>query len=154
MGSILGLGRSPGGGHGKPLQYSCLENPMDRGAWQAIVHRVTKSRTQLRDWAHTHTPTTLITQNYKSTRLQFLKMWNYWALFRYWVLFGTGDSALAKAGWASAERRFSCVQRPLCSLSLWITLLRPQALHSRIWATSLWLKLFRKAPLHRNTSTC
>ena len=44
-GSILGLGRSPGGGHGNPLQYSCLENPTDRGAWQAIVHRVTKSQT-------------------------------------------------------------------------------------------------------------
>ena len=37
--------RSPGGGHGNPLQYSCLENPMDRGAWRAIVHRVTKSQT-------------------------------------------------------------------------------------------------------------
>ena len=41
MGSIPGLGRSPGGGHGNLLQYSCLENPMDRGAWQAIVHGVT-----------------------------------------------------------------------------------------------------------------
>ena len=38
LGSILGLGRSPGGGHGNPLQYSCLENPMDRGTWQAVVH--------------------------------------------------------------------------------------------------------------------
>ena len=44
-GLISGLGRSPGGGHSHPLQYSCLENPMDRGAWQAQVHRVTKSRT-------------------------------------------------------------------------------------------------------------
>ena len=42
--SIPGSGRSPGGGHGNPLQYSCLENPMDRGAWQATVHRVAKSR--------------------------------------------------------------------------------------------------------------
>ena len=42
LGSILGLGRSPGGGHGNPLQYSCLENPMDRGARQATVHRVTR----------------------------------------------------------------------------------------------------------------
>ena len=42
MGSIPGLGRSPGEGNGNPLQYSCLENPMDRGAWQAIIHRVTK----------------------------------------------------------------------------------------------------------------
>ena len=39
---IHGLGRSPGGGNGNTLQYSCLENPMDRGAWQAIVHGVTK----------------------------------------------------------------------------------------------------------------
>ena len=43
MGSIPELGRSPGGGHGNPLQYSFLENPMDRGAWRAIVHRVTES---------------------------------------------------------------------------------------------------------------
>ena len=45
MGSISGLGRFLGGGHGNPLQYSCLENPMDRGAWRATVHGVTKSRT-------------------------------------------------------------------------------------------------------------
>ena len=44
-GSIPGSERSPEGGHGNPLQYSCLENPMDRGAWQATVHRVTKSGT-------------------------------------------------------------------------------------------------------------
>ena len=44
---IPGLGRCPGGGHGNPLQYSCLENPMDRGAWQATVRRVTESWTQL-----------------------------------------------------------------------------------------------------------
>ena len=43
VGSIPGLGRSPGGGHGNPLQYSCPENPMDRGAWRAIVHRVAES---------------------------------------------------------------------------------------------------------------
>ena len=42
MGLIPRLGRSPGGGHGNPLQYSSLEGPMDRGAWSAIVHRVTK----------------------------------------------------------------------------------------------------------------
>ena len=44
-GSIPGLGRSPGGGHGNSLQYSCLENPMDRGAWRATIHQVSKSRT-------------------------------------------------------------------------------------------------------------
>ena len=45
MGLIPGLGRSPGGGHGNPLQYSCLENPMNRGAWWAIVRRVAHSQT-------------------------------------------------------------------------------------------------------------
>ena len=48
VGSIHGSGRSPGGGHGNPLQYWCLENPMDGGAWEATVHRVTKSRTRLK----------------------------------------------------------------------------------------------------------
>ena len=48
-GLIPGSGRSPGGGHGNPLQYSCLENPMDGEAWWATVHEVTKSRTRLRD---------------------------------------------------------------------------------------------------------
>ena len=43
VGSIPGSGGSPGGGHGNPLQYSCLGNPMDRGAWQSVVHSVTKS---------------------------------------------------------------------------------------------------------------
>ena len=46
-GSIPGLGRSSGEGNDNPLQYACLENPKDRGAWQAIVHRVANSRTQL-----------------------------------------------------------------------------------------------------------
>ena len=46
-GSIPGLGRPPGGGHGNPLQYSCPENPMDRGAWQVTVHGVTESQTGL-----------------------------------------------------------------------------------------------------------
>ena len=47
-GSIPGLGSSPGGGNGNPLQYSPLENPMDRGAWQATVHGVEKSQTRLK----------------------------------------------------------------------------------------------------------
>ena len=46
--SVLGSGRSPGGGHGNPLQYSCLENPMDRGAWWSRVHGVIKSWTHLK----------------------------------------------------------------------------------------------------------
>ena len=51
---IPGLGRSPGGEHGKPLQYSCLENPMDKGVWWATVHRVAQSWTQLK-WLSMHT---------------------------------------------------------------------------------------------------
>ena len=48
LGSIPRLGRSPGEGNSNPLRYSCLENPMDRGDWQAIVHGVTQSWTQLK----------------------------------------------------------------------------------------------------------
>ena len=55
LGSIPGLGRSPGEGKGNPLQYSCLENPMDRGAWWATVHGVAKSRTRLSDFTSTFT---------------------------------------------------------------------------------------------------
>ena len=47
VGSIPGSGRSPGGGNGYPFQYSCLENPVERGAWWATVHRVAKSWTRL-----------------------------------------------------------------------------------------------------------
>ena len=57
--SIPGLGRSPGEGNGNPLQNSCLKNPIGRGAWQATVHEVTKSRTQLRDFTSLHLNTHL-----------------------------------------------------------------------------------------------
>ena len=49
VGLIPELGRSPGEGNSNPLEYSCLENPVDRGTWRATVHEVTKSRTQLSD---------------------------------------------------------------------------------------------------------
>ena len=52
-GFIPGSGRSPGEVNGNPLQYSCLENPMDREAWRVAVHGVTESRTRLKDLAHT-----------------------------------------------------------------------------------------------------
>ena len=58
VGSISGLGRSPGGGSGNPLQYSCLENPMARGAWWATVHMVEKNQTKLKQ---------LSTQIYKAS---------------------------------------------------------------------------------------
>ena len=58
-GSICRLGRSPEGGHGNPLRNSFLENPMDRGAWQAVIHSVTQSRTGLKRLSthrHRHSP--------------------------------------------------------------------------------------------------
>ena len=55
-GSIPGWGRSPGGGHGSLLRYPSLENPMDRGAWRATVHGVTKSRTRLSEHTHKYIP--------------------------------------------------------------------------------------------------
>ena len=61
------LGRSPGGGHGNPLQYSCLENPMTRGAWWAAVHSVTNSLTglmQISTHTHTHTHTHTLTHTH------------------------------------------------------------------------------------------
>ena len=54
LGLIPQSGRSPGEGNGNPLQYSCLENPMDRGAWRATVHGVAKSRTRLSDFTSLH----------------------------------------------------------------------------------------------------
>ena len=51
--SIPGLGRPPGEGNGNPLQYSCLENPMDGGAWEATVHGVAKNQTRLNDFTFT-----------------------------------------------------------------------------------------------------
>ena len=58
VGSIPGLGRSPRERHGNPLQYSCLENPMDRGAWWLIVHKAQRVRYAWNSWAymHAHTP--------------------------------------------------------------------------------------------------
>ena len=55
MGSVPGSGRSSGREHSNPLLYSCLENPMDRGAWQAMVHRFAQSQTRLKQ-INTHTP--------------------------------------------------------------------------------------------------
>jgi len=73
MGSVSRLGRLPGGENGNPLQYSCLENPMDRGAWWATVHGIKKSQTKLSNGTctHTHTHTHTHTINYYSASVQF-----------------------------------------------------------------------------------
>ena len=68
MVSIPGSERSPGWGNGNPLQYSCLENFMDRGDWQATVHRVAKSRTQLKQLSTQHTTYITLYSNYKSIK--------------------------------------------------------------------------------------
>ena len=65
LGSIPGSERSPGEGNGNPLQYSCLENPMDRGSWWAAVHGITKSRTRLSDFTFTFFWASLLAQRLK-----------------------------------------------------------------------------------------
>ena len=80
---IPGLGRSPGGGHGKSLQYSCLENPMDRGAWWPTIHRVTKSQTQLK-WLSTHS--TVIKSPFASASLRGLPFYVNYLLLLLWRL--------------------------------------------------------------------
>ena len=72
-GSIPGLGRSPGREHGNPLQYSCLENPVDRGAWWATVHSVAQSQTQLKQLS-THAIWAVCVSSSCSTWLPILGM--------------------------------------------------------------------------------
>ena len=72
--SIPGSGRSPGGAHGNPLQYCCLENPMDRGAWQVTVHRVAKSWLLLK-WLSRHKS---ISDSPKCSCCKTKNDWNVW----------------------------------------------------------------------------
>ena len=74
-GSIPGLGRSSGKGNGNPLQNYCLENPMDRGAWQATVHGVTKSRTRLSDVTNTNTKSQILLSGSKYSISTPLSSW-------------------------------------------------------------------------------
>ena len=76
LGSIPGSGRSPGEGISNPLQCSCLENPMDGGAWWATVHGAAKSRTRLSDFISLH-----------FTSLTSLSVFNMYALFQIWEIF-------------------------------------------------------------------
>ena len=89
---IHGLRRSPGGGHGNPLQYSCLENPSDRGAWQAIMPRVAKSWTPLKQFS-THVQSVCLIYWYLNIDLVLIPELNltwsqYIILFKYsWIIF-------------------------------------------------------------------
>ena len=76
-GSIPGSGRSPEGGNGNPLQFSCLENVMDKGAWQATVHRVTQSQTQLK-WLRHLTPVLLPGKSHGRRSLVGCRPWGRW----------------------------------------------------------------------------
>ena len=73
LGSIPGLGRSPGEGNDNPLQYPCLGNPMDQGAWWATVHGVSKSQTRLSYFTSLHFTSESFTK--KELLLNFLKLW-------------------------------------------------------------------------------
>ena len=70
------LGRSPGGGHGNPFQYSCLENPMDRGAWRSVVHRV-KSQIQLKQLSMHESNLLIIYSPLCIRHFFFLTHWNF-----------------------------------------------------------------------------
>ena len=87
LGSIPELGRTLGEGNGNPLQYSCLENPMDRGAWWATVHGVAKSQTQLRDFTFTFKETKdLYIENYKTLMKEIKEDTNRWINIPYsWI---------------------------------------------------------------------
>ena len=85
---IPGSGRSLGGGHGNLLQYSCLENPMGRGAWWATVHRVARSQTrlkQLHTHTHTHTRTHTRTHTHLTQHSNSLKERVQWARTKKWL---------------------------------------------------------------------
>ena len=90
--SIPGSGRSPGGGDGYPLHYSCLENPMDRGAWRATVHRVTKSHTQLK-WLKHRLMNIYFILCYNPLLLLFCCPQNC-SVFGYWELIPVGSHVL------------------------------------------------------------
>ena len=112
-GLILGSERCPGGGHGSPLQYSCLKNLMDRGAWRATVHRVTKSRTTI-NLAHNVHPCYNMYHYFKflwlnniplsgetTLYLSLHPLVDIWIVSTFWLLWSSGDDSwLRSLPWA------------------------------------------------------
>ena len=84
VGSVPGLGRSPGGGNGNPHQFSCLENSMDRGGWWATVHGVAKSQKQL--ITHTHTHTHIYTHTKLRSRYKAIKIMKLYSFMNILIL--------------------------------------------------------------------
>ena len=116
--SIPGSRRSPGEGHGNPLQYSCLENPMDRGTWGAIVHRVRKSQTRLKRFSR-HAGRSLLLFIYDCVESPLLHM-------GFLQLHQVG-AALPCSVWASHCGGFSCcgaqaLEHGISSCSTWAQL--------------------------------
>ena len=103
-GLIPGSRRSPGVGSGTPLQYSCLENSMDRGAWWATVHRGTKSWTRLRDWAHTLLPIrpTKSSTGWKASRIRQEKKHNLPSGYRKTAYLFDDQEKTVTAWWGSS----------------------------------------------------
>ena len=128
LGSISRTGRSPGGGSGYPLQYSCLENPMDREAWWATVRGVAKSRTHLSDW---HT---------QKHHYLFVMWSSFHPAFKHetFGLFSQNAGSTRETGWFLGKRstRVSCKPRAEfhCPCGLPALPLRSPALYFWCWA--------------------
>ena len=116
VGSIPGWGKSPGRGNGNLPQYSCLENPMDRGAWWALVHRVAKSQTPLK-WFRTHAHMLCLIK-------VLLKTLNQMLLFRHWAIsdslqcHGLPHSRLPCPSLSPGVCSDSCAWSPWCYLTI------------------------------------
>ena len=115
-GSIPGSKRCPGGGHGNPLQYSCLKNPMDRGPWWATVNRVAKSWSQLK-WLSVHS---LIHCGYvKKKKNQWMpktmsstKPYLYYVFFYAYIIMITFNSGTVRE-YPNCQKHYSCTVYPL-----------------------------------------
>ena len=106
MNSIPGSGKSPGGGHGNSLQYSCLENSMERGAWWATVHRVIKSWTRLKRFS---TQAFKIQESSENARYCYY----YVTCYKTSTLLGTGNSQKKKKKWQKKNKR--CFLSKICT---------------------------------------
>ena len=109
LGSIPGLGRSPGEGNGNPLQSSCLENPMDKGAWWATVHGVAKSRTWLSDFTSLHFSTFYL-KELVTIVIEYYFLWLH--VYPFWC--GFGMPCLAWEGLVSTDSHntlLNCILR-------------------------------------------
>jgi len=112
MGSIRGLGRPPGGRNGNQLQYSCLENPLDRGAWWTIVHRVTKSQTQLKQLSVHACTHTLHTAFHAWTVYMFLPGYAYFIYFPLLLLLSITTSINIATTMTLLEHTYIHPQKP------------------------------------------